>query len=924
MVDSGMGDPVAVLSQVSLRYGETVALDDVSLALPASRTTGLIGPDGVGKSSMLALIAGARRIQEGSIHVLGCDMAGKRERKIVGPRIAYMPQGLGKNLYRSLSVEENLQFFGRLYGHGAQERRRRIDMLTRSTDLHPFLDRPAGKLSGGMRQKLSLCCALLNDPDLLILDEPTTGVDPLARSQFWDLIARIGKDRPTMSVLVATAYMDEAQRFDHLVAMDEGRILATGSPQQLLERSARDNLEDAFIELLPPEKKKDHKPVEIPELGSGDEDDIAIEAEGLTMRFGDFVAVDNVSFRIRKGEIFGFLGSNGCGKTTTMKMLTGFLPATEGRAWLFGKEVDSDDMATRARVGYMSQSFSLYSELTVHQNLMLHAKLFHVPEDERDARIDEMLERFELVDVSHELPTKLPLGIRQRLSLAVAMVHKPEILILDEPTSGVDPVARDAFWRHLVELSRRDRVTIFISTHFMNEAQRCDRMSMMHAGKVLDSDRPAALVEKRGAPNLEQAFIGYLLEAAAKPTRGQTPDPKNEDPTPDSTAGAVPVSASDSSDRESPFFSLNRLLSYCWRESLELARDPIRATLALGGSLILMIVIGFGINLDVEDIRYAVLDRDQTSVSHRYALSLSGSRYFTEQPPIKNYDDLNRRMRGGEISLAIEIPPGFGRDVKRGTTAQIGAWVDGAMPSHAETVRGYVQGIHQHWLAETFPELASRATLANIETRFRYNPDVRSLPAMVPAVIPLLLMMLPAMLAALSVVREKELGSIINLYVTPVTRAEFLIGKQLPYIALAMVNYLAMCLLAVTLFQVPITGSFLVLTAATFIYVVCSTGMGLLFSALTRSQIAALFLTMVGTLLPAVQYSGLMNPVSAMEGAGRFIGEIYPSSHMFVISRGVFNKALGFAELYPYFWPLIIAVPIILSLAIMMLKKQEA
>jgi len=927
-----MNAHVVVLRQVGLRYGKTVALDNVSLALPAGRTTGLIGPDGVGKSSLLALVAGARRIQEGQVLVLGGDMASKADRKRQGPRIAYMPQGLGRNLYPTLSVEENLQFFARLFGHDAAERRRRIDELTRSTDLYPFLDRPAGKLSGGMKQKLGLCCALIHDPDLLILDEPTTGVDPLARAQFWDLIARIRSERAGMSVLVATAYMDEAQRFDHLVAMDAGRVLATGSPQELLQRSNSRSLEDAFIALLPEERKTGHAAVVIPPLEDTEDEDIAIEADGLTMRFGDFVAVDNVSFRIRRGEIFGFLGSNGCGKTTTMKMLTGLLPASEGRAWLFGNEVDPKDMATRARVGYMSQSFSLYGELSVYQNLMLHARLFHVALDERAARIEEMLERFGLGDVRDELPARLPLGIRQRLSLAVAMVHKPEILILDEPTSGVDPVARDAFWRHLVELSRRDQVTIFISTHFMNEAERCDRMSMMHAGKVLDSDRPAALVEKRGARNLEDAFIGYLLEASIN--WGQTTinadesqeqlreNPNNRGLTPiNADPAAVPVAAAPAS--EPPAFSLGRLMSYCWRESLELRRDPIRATLALAGSLILMLVIGFGINLDVEDLSYAVLDRDQTSLSHSYALSLSGSRYFTEKPPITDYGDLDRRMRSGEISLAVEIPPGFGRDIKRGTPVQIGAWVDGAMPSRAETLRGYVQGIHQHWLAQTFPQMAGAAIAPNIETRFRYNPDVRSLPAMVPAVIPLLLMMLPAMLSALSVVREKELGSITNLYVTPVTRSEFLIGKQIPYIGLAMVNYLAMCLLAVTLFGVPMTGSFAVLTAATFIYVVCSTGMGLLFSALTRSQIAALFLTMIGTLLPAVQYSGLMNPVSAMEGAGRLIGEIYPSSHMFVISRGVFSKALGFAELHPYFWPLIIAVPVILGLAILMLKKQE-
>ncbi|WP_287984926.1 ATP-binding cassette domain-containing protein, partial [Diaphorobacter sp.] len=339
--------PVARLRDVQLRYGAAQALRGITLDIPTGRMVGLIGPDGVGKSSLLALMAGARALQQGSVQVLGGDMARKAHRDAICPRIAYMPQGLGKNLYPTLSVEENLQFFARLFGHGAAERRRRIDDLTRSTGLYPFLARPAGKLSGGMKQKLGLCCALIHDPDLLILDEPTTGVDPLARAQFWELIARIRTERAHMSVIVATAYMDEAQRFDWLVAMDDGAVLATGTPQELLQRAGVDTLEEAFITLLPEARKRGHSPVVIPPLPTNGEDDIAIEAQGLTMRFGDFVAVDQVSFRIRRGEIFGFLGSNGCGKSTTMMMLTGLLPASEGRAWLFGQAVDPHDMATR-------------------------------------------------------------------------------------------------------------------------------------------------------------------------------------------------------------------------------------------------------------------------------------------------------------------------------------------------------------------------------------------------------------------------------------------------------------------------------------------------------------------------------------------------------------------------------------------------
>ncbi|MBV6330191.1 ATP-binding cassette domain-containing protein, partial [Pseudomonas aeruginosa] len=351
------GSGVASLRGVSLRYGETRAVDDVSLEIPANRMVGLIGPDGVGKSSLLALLAGARKMQDGEIRVLDGDMRDRRHRRAVCPRIAYMPQGLGKNLYPTLSVFENVDFFGRLFGHDKAERERRIADLLQSTGLAPFAERPAGKLSGGMKQKLGLCCALIHDPDLLILDEPTTGVDPLSRNQFWELIGRIRAGREGMSVLVATAYMEEAERFDWLVAMDDGKVLATGTPQELRERTGTQSLESAFIALLPESKRAGHHRLVIPPRPQSEgAPRIAIEAEGLTCRFGDFVAVDHVSFRIERGEIFGFLGSNGCGKSTTMKMLTGLLPASEGTCALFGQAVDASDMATRRRVGYMSQA----------------------------------------------------------------------------------------------------------------------------------------------------------------------------------------------------------------------------------------------------------------------------------------------------------------------------------------------------------------------------------------------------------------------------------------------------------------------------------------------------------------------------------------------------------------------------------------
>jgi ribosome-dependent ATPase len=909
-------DSIAGLVDVRLRYGKTIALDGITLTIPSRKMVGLLGPDGVGKSSLLSLLAGARAVQEGRVHVLGGDMANARHRETSCPHIAYMPQGLGKNIYPTLSVEENLQFFGRLFGHESAERRRRIDELTRSTGLFSFLPLPAGKLSGGMKQKLGLCCALIHDPDLLILDEPTTGVDPLARSQFWDLIKHIRTENTRLSVIVATAYLDEAQGFDWLVAMDAGHVLVTGTPAELLERTRCTSLDAAFIALLPEERRRGHREVTIPPLAQEAQTEAAIEATDLTKRFGNFVAVDHASFRIRRGEIFGFIGSNGCGKSTTMKMLTGLLSASDGHASLLGHELDPKDIATRRRVGYMSQSFSLYSELTVRQNLVLHARLFKVPEASIAPRADEIATRFGLGGVLNAMPDSLPLGVRQRLSLAVAMVHKPEVLILDEPTSGVDPIARDTLWQLMIDLARNDQVTIFISTHFMNEAGRCDRIALMHAGRVLVTGVPAELIGQRSAATLEQAFIGYLKDAGANaevvPSRGANAA---------SPAATLPASLS---DRQ--VFSIRRAWSYSLRETLELKRDPVRATMALLGTAILMFVFGYGISMDVENLAYAVLDRDQTMLSRNYALNLSGSRYFVEQRPLASYEALDQRMRAGKLALAIEIPQGFARSVERGDDVKIGAWVDGAMPQRAETVNGFVQGMHQSWLLEQGRRRLGRTAVngpALIETRFRYNPDVRSLPAMVPAVIPMLLLMIPAMLTALSVVREKELGSIINLYVTPVTRSEFLLGKQLPYIILALFNFGLMTLLAVTVFSVPIKGSFLALAAGALLFVTFSTGFGLFASVFTRSQIAAMFVTIVGTILPAVQFAGMLNPVSSLEGFGAFIGRIYPASHFLTISRGVFNKALGFSGLSASFWPLLLAVPVILGASILLLKKQE-
>jgi len=456
----------------------------------------------------------------------------------------------------------------------------------------------------------------------------------------------------------------------------------------------------------------------------------------------------------------------------------------------------------------------------------------------------------------------------------------------------------------------------------MNEAERCDRISLMHAGRVLVTDAPAAIVAERKAASLEQAFISHLREAM-KGDYLEEANPGEEEP---SLAPVDTARAEGTGALRKGIPALRRLFSYTRRELLELSRDPIRIALAVLGSILLMLVLGFGINMDVEDVTFAVLDRDQTNASHGYALSLANTRYFIGQAPILDYAEMDRRMRGGEISVALEIPHGFGRDIARGRAVQIGVWIDGAMPARAETIRGYVQGAHQQWLAARAGDTAGAVAgtgPAAVETRFRYNPDVATLPAMVPAVIPLLLFMIPAALSALAVVREKELGSIVNLYVTPVRRLEFLLGKQIPYIGLGMFNFLVLTGLAVSLFGVPHKGSFATLGGAALLYVTATTAFGLLVSTFVRSQVAALFGTLVLSMPPVVQFSGLVEPVSSLAGPARFIGSIFPTSHFLTIARGTFSKGLGFTDLEASFVPLAIAVPVLIGFGALLLRKQE-
>ncbi|MDR3508570.1 MAG: ribosome-associated ATPase/putative transporter RbbA [Caulobacteraceae bacterium] len=901
MVDELPIDVSVTVAGLSHRYKGKLALDAADLIIPTGSTTALVGPDGVGKSCLLSLIAGSRRIQNGTVRVFGVDMADARARTQVAGRIAFMPQGLGKNLYPTLSVRENIDFHAQLHGQGRKERDARIARLLAATGLSLFADRPAGKLSGGMKQKLSLCCALVHDPDLLILDEPTTGIDPLSRRQFWALIDTLRASRPTMTVIVATGYMEEAERFERIVAMNDGRILAAGSAAHVIDGAP--SMEEAYARMV---SGAPAEPLVLPPLAPSDGPP-AIRADGLTRRFAGFTAVDHVSFEIQRGEIFGFLGSNGCGKTTTMKMLVGLLAASEGSAQVLGQTVDASDLEGRLKLGYMSQAFSLYEELTVSGNLRLQAELYRIPASERGARIETALKDFELTEARDAYPNSLPLGMRQRLQLAAACIHHPDILILDEPTSGVDPAARDMFWRTIIRLAREEGVTVFLSTHFMNEAARCDRISLMHAGKVLAVGTPEALKAGKNAATLEEAFIEYLQAESETPLTAPADIGASQAFKPRMRPGA-------------------RALAFAGREALELWRDPVRMTFSILAPLLLMVVFAYGISFDVEHLPYAVLDRDHSVESRALIESFQGSRYFDARAPLADDDDLMRRMRTGEVSLAISIPPGYGKDLLNGHRPEVGLSVDGSQPFRGETARGYALGLMAGYAQQRIRQqygFVPATDPIRVEPRFLYNQDFRSVYALPPGVIMFLLAIIPAMMTALGIVRERELGSIINLYTSPASVGDYLIGKQAPYVALGFIALIALILMAWLQFEVPVKGSLIALLVGGLAYVITTTAFGVLLSTLFRSQVAVMAAAAILTMIPAINYSGLFYPTAEIEGTGRLVSAIFPGTWFQIVSLGAFTKGLSWADLWP---PILVLLGISvgeIGLARLVFKKQE-
>ncbi|MEW5770579.1 MAG: ATP-binding cassette domain-containing protein [Pseudomonadota bacterium] len=563
----------------SFRAGARViqALGGVSLAIRPGVITGLIGPDGAGKTTFMRLAAGLLVPDAGEIRVLGLDAS--RESLAVQAALGYMPQRFG--LYEDLTVQENLDLYADLQGVPRPERAARYAELMHMTGLAPFTGRLAGRLSGGMKQKLGLACTLVRAPRLLLLDEPTVGVDPVSRRELWAIVDRLVRDEG-MSVLLSTAYLDEAERCQEVVLLHEGQVLDQGPPGDISARMAgrvwavsvpgrrhRDvqaelevrpgvvdalvqgghvrvvtgsadaaraiarlpgmdqariqalppRFEDGFIDMLRRREGETGIAAGMNAVAAGgagfrDEGPV-IQVDGLRRRFGDFWAVDGIGFQVRRGEIFGLLGANGAGKSTTFRMLCGLLPASAGTLRVAGLDLRHAAAAARARIGYMSQKFSLYGHLSVAQNLAFFASAYGLGPQQRRERMSWALAEFELSPYAEQLSGELSLGHKQRLAMACALMHRPEILFLDEPTSGVDPLARREFWRRINALARAG-VTVLVTTHFMEEAEYCDRLAIMAAGRILAMDEPAAVKDAARTatnpePTMEDAFVALVL-----------------------------------------------------------------------------------------------------------------------------------------------------------------------------------------------------------------------------------------------------------------------------------------------------------------------------------------------------------------------------------------------------------------------------
>ncbi len=485
-----MTDAIQV-SHITKRYGQVLALDDVSFGVKEGEIFGLIGPDGAGKTTLFRILATLVSADSGTATVCGEDVC--RGMKAIRSMLGYMPGQF--SLYQDLSVEENLEFFATLFGTTVKAGYDSIRAVY--GQIEPFRRRRAGALSGGMKQKLALSCALIHSPRVLLLDEPTTGVDPVSRKEFWDMLATLR--RRGITVVASTPYLDEVRRCDRVAFLHGGRIQDTGRPEEILRQFS-----DIFC---PPPLSHDTRHATKPQTPETDADkcENAIEVSHLVKAFGTFHAVDDISFSVRRGEIFGFLGANGAGKTTAMHILTGLSRATSGTGRVAGCDIADSPEKIKRHIGYMSQRFSLYDDLTVRENIRLFGGIYGMDSRDISRKTDALLDRLQFAGHADDIVASLPLGWKQKLAFSVSVFHEPEVVFLDEPTGGVDPATRRQFWRLIYDAADRG-MTVFVTTHYMDEAEYCDRISIMVDGKIRAIGTTDELKRRFGQPDIDSVF----------------------------------------------------------------------------------------------------------------------------------------------------------------------------------------------------------------------------------------------------------------------------------------------------------------------------------------------------------------------------------------------------------------------------------
>ncbi len=981
----GAGEPTALAEAVGLTkrfatgsgLGSVAAIDGLTARIAAGHLTGLVGPDGAGKTTLIRLLDGLLHADAGQLTVCGLDP--RRDADALHRQVSYMPQRFG--LYEDLTVRENLILYADLRGVTGPERRERQERLLSFTGLERFNDRLAGKLSGGMKQKLGLACALIRRPRLLLLDEPSVGVDPISRRELWRMVAELVEQG--IGVVWSTAYLDEAERCASVLLLDRGRVLFQGPPRDLTERvvgrcflveagaegrrkllvralkrpevvdgviqgdrvrlvvrdggnrkdsildtsvaaPAAPRFEDAFVDLLGGVPKGDSplsSGAEVPRLVTQDE--AVIEARELNKTFGRFTAADRISFRIGRGEVFGLLGPNGAGKSTTFKMMCGLLRPTGGTARVAGFDLYRSSGTTRARLGYMAQKFSVYGDLSVRQNLDFFAGVYGLSDAHRREQVGRMIEAFGLGPFLTQNAGALPLGFKQRLALACAVMHEPAVLFLDEPTSGVDPLTRREFWSHINAMVQRG-VTIMVTTHFMDEAESCDRIGLVYQGRLIAEGSPDALKSRarstdRPDPTLEDAFIHLVETSGATVSTNSGHERVHE-----GQLGAIPSAARPSeyphAGKEGARASLRRVGSLLRKETLQIIRDPSSYLIAVALPLILLFLFAYGVSLDLKRIPIGLVIERSTPETQSLVSAFRNDRYFTVTLA-RTRASVEDGLVSGRLRGVVVLASDFARQLGRGEQAPVQLIVDGSDPNTAALVQGYVQGVWSNWLEQ---ESIARASLAvrpraspliALEPRYWFNPELRSQNFLIPGAIAINMTLIGTLLTALVVAREWERGTMEALMSTPISAAELIVGKLVPYFVMGMTATAISVALAVFVHGVPFRGSVVALLGVSAVFLIAMLALGLLISTLTRNQFNAHQVAMIAAFLPAFELSGFLFEIDSMPLPIRILTRLLPARYFVSCLQTIFLAG----DLTEVLVPDTIALAIIAGVLIMLL-----